>query len=319
MFKRILLAAASLVAAHSAFADWPERPITLIVPYSAGGLTDTVSRAIAQEVGKNLGQPILIDNRVGAGGKVGLDQLKRAPKDGYTIGLAVPATMSTLPLTDPNFNLQPLKDFDPITIAVDTFLVLVADPKAYRSAKLGDFVNQSRQLGSRLNYATPGAGTSRHFDSVILLQKLGLAAQHIPFRGEAPSLTALASGEIQFLLASDSARPLIEAGRIRPIAVAAAQRVISLPEVPTFAELGVDFQSSGWVGYIAPAGVPNNIMDRLNRAFVDALRAPAVREALVGMGYQPVASSRRAFRETVEKDTQRYKALLASGAVKIDQ
>jgi tripartite-type tricarboxylate transporter receptor subunit TctC len=318
-FKKALFALAVSAVAGASHAAWPEKPITLIIPYSPGGLTDVVARTMMEDVGKNLGQPIITENRAGAGGKIGLEQVKRAPKDGYTIALVVPALMVTLPLTDKNFGLAPLKDFEPITIAVDTFTVLVLSQKALPGVgSLKEFIAYAKGNPGKLNYATPGAGTSRHFDNVIFAQRIGFDPVHIPYKGEAPALTDLASGVYQYMLASQSAKSFVDAKRIVPIAVASAQRVASFPNIPTFRELGVDFTTNGWVGFVAPAGTPVEILDRLNNAMGQTIRAAKVNQAFVGMGYLPVANTRREFRDSVEKDTQRYAELVRTGAVKIE-
>lgn len=320
MIKTVLLAtAAALAWAAPAHAAWPDKPITLIVPYSAGGLTDTVTRVLSEELGRELGQPIVIENRPGAGGKIGLEQLKRAPKDGYTIALAVPATMVLLPLTEPNYKLEPLKDFEPITVAVDTFTVLVAHSSVAPTGSLKEFVAYAKANPGKLNYGTPGPGTSFHFNNVVLAQKLGIETTHVPYKGEAPALNDLAGGAIQYMLGTQSAKAYVDGGRIKALAVAASQRVASFPGVPTLKELGVDFKTDGWVGYVAPAGVSGDVLDRLNQAFVKALKVPKVQELFAGMGYIPVGNSRSEFRTLIGKSSQHYDELLKSGAVKLSQ
>ena len=170
---------AGLAAAPALAGPWPERPIKLIVPYPAGGLTDIVSRLVGEELGRALGTSIVVDNRAGAGGQIGLQALLQAPRDGYTIALVVPATMVTLPLTNPAYQIKPLEQFEPLTIAVDTFLALVVDKKMGIQT-VQQFAEHARKNPGKLNYGTPGAGTSFHFNNVILAQKLGVQAQHVP-------------------------------------------------------------------------------------------------------------------------------------------
>ncbi|WP_416400699.1 Bug family tripartite tricarboxylate transporter substrate binding protein [Alicycliphilus denitrificans] len=323
MNKRQLLhglsaAALSLYAALPAQASqWPERPIRLIVPYPAGGLTDIVSRIVSDEVGKALGTAVVVDNRPGAGGQIGLQALLQAPRDGYTVALVVPATMVTLPLTNPNYKIRPLEQFEPITIAVDTFMTLVVDRKLGLNT-VQQFAEYARKNPGKLNYGTPGAGTSFHFNNVILAQKLGIKAQHVPYAGEVQMLNDIAGGQLQYALVSNAGKTFVENGQVTALAVTSGQRVSSLPDVPTFRESGIDFTSDGWVGYAAAKGTPAPILAKLNAAFVQALKTPAVSSKLAEMGYQVVANQPAQFRQIVQDSTRRYGELLKSGAVKID-
>ena len=322
MHKRSLLrhllagALAALCAAPVLAGAWPERPIKLIVPYPAGGLTDIVSRLVGDELGRELGTSVVIENRAGAGGQIGLQALLQAPRDGYTIGLVVPATMVTLPLTNPAYKIRPLEQFEPITIAVDTFLTLVVDRKlGFRT--VAEFAEYARQHPGKMNYGTPGAGTSFHFNNVLLAQKLGIEAQHVPYTGEVQMLNDIAGGQLQYALVSNVGKTFVENGQVNALAVTSAQRVRSLPDVPTFREKGIDFTSDGWVGYVAAKGTPAPVLARLQGAFVKALQVPAVQQKLAEMGYQVVGNTPQQFRQIVQDSSQRYGALLRSGAVKL--
>lgn len=308
-----LAASAGAVSA----ADWPDRPIKLIVPYPAGGLTDIVSRVVGDEVGKVLGTTVVIDNRPGAGGQVGLESMLRAPKDGYTIALVVPATMVTLPLTNPSYTLKPLEQFEPIAIAVDTFLTLVVDSKLGIKS-LPDFAAYARKHTGQLNYGSPGAGTSFHFNNVAMQKALGFEATHVPYAGEVKILNDIAGGVLQYALVSNAAKPFIDSGQVTPLAVTSDRRVVSLPRVPTFKEQGIDFVSDGWVGYVAAAGTPGAVLDKLGDAFTKALASPQVRKRLTDMGYLVVAQGPAQFRSRVLDSSKRYGELVRSGAVKLN-
>ena len=307
---------ASLGALPTLAGAWPERPIKLIVPYPAGGLTDSVSRLVGEELGRTLGTAVVVENRGGAGGQIGLQALLQAPRDGYTIGLVVPATMVTLPLTNPAYKIRPLEHFEPITIAVDTFLTLVVDRKLGITT-VPQFVDYAKKHPGHMGYGTPGAGTSFHFNNVILAQKLGVDALHVPYTGEVQMLNDIAGGQLQYALVSNAGKAFVESGQVTALAVTARQRVRSLPGVPTLQELGVDFASDGWVGYVAAKGTPAPVLARLQQAFVQALQAPAVRQRLGEMGYQVVANTPEQFRKIVQDSRQRYGALLSTGAVKL--
>lgn len=318
-YIKVLLAAtlAAAAALPSLAADkWPERPIKLIVPYPAGGLTDIVSRTIGDELGKVLGTNVIIDNRVGAGGQIGLQSLLAAPKDGYTVGLVVPATMVTLPLTNPAYKIKPLTDLQPITTAVSTYLTLVADPKlGFKTLK--DFTAYAKQNPGKMSYGIPGTGTSYHFANVALAQKLGIDTVSIPYTGEVAVINDVIGGRLQYALVSTAGREFINDGRLTALAVTSAQRAKELPNVPTVKESGVDFSTNGWVGYAVAAGTPAPIVDKLHKAFVEALNNPTVKQRLVELGYQVVGNTPEQFRKLVQDDEQFYGPLLKSGAVKL--
>jgi tripartite-type tricarboxylate transporter receptor subunit TctC len=314
---RMMLALIAGLAMSAARADWPDRPIKLIVPYPAGGLTDIVTRVLADEVGKNLGTTLVVENKAGAGGQIGLDTMLRAPRDGYTVALVVPATMITLPLTNPNFKIKPAEQFAPITIAVDTFLTLVVDSKLGIDT-LPEFISYARKNPGKVNYGTPGVGTSFHFNNALMARKLGIDAVHVPYQGEIKILTDIAGGQLQYALVTNTAKPFIDGGQVKALAVTSARRVVSLPDTPTFKEAGSDFTSDGWVGYVAAAGTPPAIMDKLSAAFVQALKAPAIRRRLTDMGYVVSGNGPEDFGRIVRDSTRQYSELLQSGAIKLD-
>jgi len=296
---------------------WPTQPIKLIVPYPAGGMTDIVSRVLSDELGRQLGTTVVVDNRAGAGGQIGLQALLQAPKDGYTVALVVPATMVTLPLTNPAYKIRPLEQLEPITIAADTFMTLVVD-KRLGIKSLKEFVDHAQKHPGQMSYGTPGAGTSFHFNNVVMANKLGIKALHVPYKGEVQMLQDVVGGQLQYALASNAGRAFIESGQVTALAVTAPQRASSLPAVPTFKELGIDFSTDGWVGFVAAKGTPSPILQKLHKAFVDALNTPAVRQKLSEMGYQVVANDPEAFRKIVQDSSKRYGGLLRSGAVKLE-
>ncbi len=312
------LAAAALVVSGSASAAWPEKPITLIVPFPAGGLADAVSRSLSEEVSRILGQPLIVENRPGANGRIGLELLARSPKDGYTFAATVPGMLIFQPVTEKAYKFDPLKDFEPLTIAVDTYNILVTHPRVSASGDLRELVAKAKAQPGQMNYGTPGNGSSFHFNTVVLTDKLGIKAAHVSYRGEAPALIDLAGGSIEFMLAGQSARPYIQDGRIKPIAVTSKQRLSILPDVPTFAELGVDFRTDGWVGFVAPAGVPEEVLDRLSDALRTAIKLPKVRDQISAMGYEPLGNSRGEFRNLVKERLEHYRGLIRSGAVKLE-
>lgn len=328
--RRSLLATAALAAltvgalgslpapALAQAGEWPQRPIKLIIPYPPGGLTDIVSRTVSDEVARILGQPVILENRAGAGGQIGLQAMMQAPRDGYTIGLVVPATMITLPLTNPDYPFRPQRDFEPITIAVSTYLSLVVSP-ALGVKNVKEFAALASKNPGKFNYGTPGIGTSFHFNNVLMGEKLGVRGVHVPYNGEIKILSDIVGGQLHYALASNAAKPFIDGGKLIPIAVTSARRVTALPNVPTFREQGVDFVSDGWVGYIAAQGTPAPILDKLNAAFIKAMAVPKIEKLYTDMGYLVVGSSRKEFSAEVEAGSKRYEAMIRTGAVQLDK
>lgn len=316
--KRLLPALALLAGASgTALAAWPEKAITIVVPYPAGGLTDTVTRVLSNELSSILGQNVIVENRGGAGGKIGLDQVKRSAPDGYTLGLAVPATMVTLPLTNPAYDLEPLKDFTPIARVVETFVVLVANPQlgvntAAELAELG------KSRSEELSYGTPGVGTSFHFATEILNQALDIKALHVPYQGESAVLNDLAGGHLDYMLATNTARPFVEGKRLTALGISTPERHPAFPDVPTFKELNYQVDDNGWVGYVGPANMPEDVVEKINAAFKQALSSPKVREQYAAMGYTVVEDTPADMRAVIEKTTVRYTKLLDGGSIKID-
>ncbi|MGE3921342.1 MAG: Bug family tripartite tricarboxylate transporter substrate binding protein [Lautropia sp.] len=304
-----------------AFADWPERPIRIVVPYPPGGLTDNAARTLSAELAQQLGQPVIVENRAGAGGKIGFDFVRRAPKDGYTIALVVPALMVLLPLTSKDFGIEPLKEFEPLSNGVDNYNMLVVH-KSFGAKTLPEFVARVKEKQGRANFGNSGGpGTTFHFNAIRMLTLLGLTADDaaaIAYKGEIEAVNALMAGDIDFAITTDTGRKVIDAGQGIPIAVATAERVSVLPNLPTFRELGVDWVADGWVGFVAPAGVPTAVLDKLNTAFNRALDHPEVKQSLRRTGYIPVPGSREAFRARIEANRKTYSGMLESGAIKLD-
>lgn len=318
-FIQSLIAASLAAAALPGMANdkWPEKPIRLIVPYPAGGLTDIVSRTVGDELGKVLGTTVVIENRAGAGGQIGLQAMLSAPKDGYTVGLVVPATMVTLPLTNPAYKIKPLTDLQPVTIAVSTYMTLVTNPKLGFKT-LQDFAAYAKKNPGKLSYGIPGTGTSYHFNNVALAQKLGIDSVSVPYTGEMAVINDLIGGQLQYALVSSVGKNFILDGKLTALAVTSTERVKELPDVPTVKESGVDFSTHGWVGYAVAAGTPAPIVGELHDAFVKALNNPAVKQRLIDLGYQVVGNTPEQFRKIVQHDDQTYGVLLKSGAVKLD-
>ena len=287
------------------------------MPYPAGGLTDTVTRVLSNELADILGQNVIVENKAGAGGKIGLDQVKRSAPDGYTLGLAVPATMVTLPLTNPAYDIEPLKDFTPIGRAVETFVVLVTNPQLGVNSA-AEFVALGKSRSPELAYGTPGVGTSFHFATEILNQAMGIKALHVPYQGESAILNDLAGGHLDYTLATNTARPFVEGKRLTALGISTPERHPAFPDVPTFKELNYQADDNGWVGYVGPANMPEDVLEKVSAAFRQALSSPKVREQYANMGYTVLDDTPADMLAIIERTTERYTKLLDSGAIKID-
>src|SRR5690606_21128553 len=209
----LALGAVSLVSPALAqdAASWPDRDVRIIVPYPPGGLTDTVTRVMAEQLSKDIGQSVVVENKPGANGQIGLTEVINAPKDGYTIGLVVPATMITLPLTNPNYKIKPLEQLEPLAVAVDTFLTLVVAPNL-GVKDINEFVERAKS--KELMYGVPGVGSSFHFNNVMMAKKLGIKATSVHYAGESPILIAVAGDHLDYALVSNAGQTYIAGGKV---------------------------------------------------------------------------------------------------------
>ena len=297
---------------------WPTKPVTLIVPFPPGGFTDNVTRAASQELARALGQPVIVENKSGAGGRIGTDAILAAPKDGYTIGLGVPATLSLLPIIDPKYaNLT--RQYAPITIAVRGYLGIAINPAHTKARTFKEFVANAKANPGKVAYGTPGAGTSYNLWGEVVADAAGFDPLHVPYKGEAPALNDLLGGQLQFMMVTGAAKPHVDAGKLLILATTGPERWSIFPNAPTLKEAGVpDIVASGWLAYIAPAGVPKDVLDKLNAAFAQALKQASVEKVLGNQGYTVVASKPEELASLVQSETARFGAIIKSGRVKLE-
>jgi tripartite-type tricarboxylate transporter receptor subunit TctC len=308
-FVRHLLAGAaavsSLAVAPCAFAqEWPAKPIHLIVSFAPGGLTDLIARAMQPKLAEGLGQPVIIENRPGAGGTVAEGLLARAAPDGYTIMLtadSVPANphlIATLPY-------DTLKDLVPVSLLVRIPLVLLVNP-AVPATTVKEFVDYARANNGKISYASPGIGTSNHLYFEVFKDLTHLEMPHIAYKGGGPAMTDLLGGHVPVMLISATlATPQVAAGKVRALAVTSGKRSPQMPNVPTFAEAGFpDFHPQQWTGLFVPAGTPPAVIARLTAEFSKALKAPDVLARLTELRAEPVMSSQAEFTSLIHKDYQ---------------
>jgi tripartite-type tricarboxylate transporter receptor subunit TctC len=316
------LSAAAIAAGTASAQDYPSRTITLIVPQTAGGTTDTLARIFAPAMAKELGQEIVVENRPGAGNTIGIQLVAEAEPDGYTLGVGSASSLSLAPLTQPDLGYDPLADLEAVFNFADVANALLVN------AELGpktmqELVALASERPGELNYASGGIGTTSHFATAMFVSYAGIAEKtvHIPYEGGGKASVGLAAGESHFISGpyGGNMGGLIDAGKLTPLAVSGKKRVSAFPDVPTFAEAGMpEYSAVGWFGIVAPAGTPKEIIARLNAAGNAAAKSPEVFEVLAAQGIEPVANTAEEFAEQIRIDVESSKKLVDEGVVKLE-
>jgi len=310
-----LLALAS--AAHAQ--DYPTRPIHLIVPFAPGGGNDTVARLVGDSLGKRLGQPVVVDNRPGAGGVVGAESAAKAPADGYTLFLGGVGSHAINPNLHKDLPYDPIKDFAAVSLLASAPLILVVHPSVPVQS-VQQLIAYAKSHPGKLNYASNGKGSSSHLAAVMFSNLAGVDMVHIPYKGLAPALTDLLSGQDQLMFSSVVAiLPQVRAGKLRALAVTSRKRMALLPDIPTIAESGLpSYETSSWYGILAPAGTRPEIVRRLHDEIVKVLAQDDVRQALAREGAEPVGDTPEEFTEFIRAEGQRLGAVIKSGKVPLE-
>jgi len=302
-----------LVAGASAQGtDWPaKQPLTLIVPFGPGSSPDTMARAVAEEAGKTLQQTIVVQNKPGASGNLGTDAIAKAKPDGYTFGVSITGPLVNNTVIYKNLPYKPATDLTPLTLAVHQYNVLVV-PANSPIKSLADLVAEMKKPGAKLNFPSTGAGTVSHLAVELLLDRVGGKALHVPYKSSPDAVTSLLSGDTTFAaLPPVAVMPMVQDGRLRAIAAVSAKRLSFLPDTPTVAELGYPgVEGSGWIGFVAPAGIPADVKTRLNAALTQALASPAVGQRLKTMHMEAAPTSPEAFGQYMAEELQRWSPLI---------
>ena len=325
--RRHLLAATAIALASMALAalpaaaqaPWPTKPVRLIVPFTPGGVTDTSGRVVAEFLGRRLGQQVIVDNKPGASGNIGMALAKDAPADGYTLVLAFDGTMVINPHVFAKVPFDTLKDYTSIGKIGNATLVLVANPDAPIKT-LGELVSVSKKTAGGLSFGTSGTGGTPHIAGELLKMRTGANLTHVPYKGGGQALTDVVGGNIPLVYtAVAGAHGFIKNGKLRALAVSSASRSSALPEVPTFAEAGIsDFVVDSWVGLLAPAGLPEPIANRLTTELNAVLNDPQAREKLRTLGIEATPGSAAQFSEQMAQDLVRYGPVVKAAGIKID-
>ena len=319
---RLLAAALPLALAMGPAAaqqDYPNKPIRLIVPFTPGGVTDTGARVVADKLGARLGQSVVVDNRPGASGNIGTQMVATAAPDGSTLLLGFDGTLVINPHVYAKVPFDTLKDFVPVSKIGDAVLIIVVHPSV-PAKTLSELVAYSKTNPGGVSYGSAGTGSTPHLAGELLKARTGANFVHVPYKGGGQSMTDLVGGSLPMLYtAVAGAYPFVQKGQIRPIAVSSAQRLASLPEVPTVAESGVPgFESSSWIGILAPAKTPQPIVERLQRELHAVVQSPEVRERLASLGISALGNTPAEFGQQIRADLAKYDQIVKAAKVRVD-
>jgi tripartite-type tricarboxylate transporter receptor subunit TctC len=316
---RLALALAVLVAQGAAAQDYPTRPITLVVPYAAGGGNDAMARIVADKMSKTLGQQIVIENRGGAGGSIATRAVAKAAPDGYTLVLGGTGTLAINPTLYSNVGYDPRKDFAPVGLIGTSALVVLVHP-LIAASNIRELIALARKEPGKLNYASAGVGSGIHLGTVLFEQMAGIRLTHVPYRGTGPALTDLVGGHVAIYFSSlPSALGIAKEGKVRPLAVTGAKRSDVFPDLPTVAEAALPgFEAVLHYGIAAPAGTPRQIIDKLNTALRDALAAPDTRERMAKDGTEPLPSTPDEYAADIDREETKWSAIVKKSGAKVE-
>lgn len=297
---------------------YPTKPIRLVVPFSPGGVSDTSARVVAEKLGQQLGQQVVVDNKPGASGNIGTQQIAQAEPDGYNIVLGYDGTL----VINPHLQRVPfdtVKDFAPIGKIGDAVLIIVVNPKL-PVRNFAELVAYAKALPGGLSYGSAGTGSTPHLAGELLKQRTGIPLTHIPYKGGGQAMGDVVGGTLPMLYtAVAGALPFVKTQQLRAIAVSSAARVPSMPDVPTLIESGVkDFVFDSWVGLMAPARTPRPVIDRLNQALLAVLRAPDTRDRLQTLGVIPTPGTPEEFGQQIAADLEKNRTVVQGAQIKIE-
>jgi tripartite-type tricarboxylate transporter receptor subunit TctC len=307
-----------LAIVFPAVADWPDRPVRVVVPFSPGGSVDIVARVVGQELGKALGHTIVVENRAGATGNIGMEAAAKSPPDGYTLLMA----SSPLAVNASLFRhlaFDPVKDFSPIALVALQPNVLMVN-RSVPATTVGELIAYAKANPGILNFGSSGAGASQHLAGELFQRRAGIEMVHVPYKGGAPAMTALLAGDVQLVFEPiPSASQHLRSGQLRALAVTTLKRTTSLPDLPTIAEAGLPgYESRGWIGLVAPAGTPRGIVERLNQTVVSIVRSPEIAARLTEMGLEVTASSPAEFADFISQEIAASRELVTAAKITLD-
>ena len=316
---RALLATLSVAFALHAYGQdaWPTRPVRMILPFPPGGGTDILGRLIAERLSAGIGQPVVTENRGGAGGNVGAEAAARSAPDGYTIVLVAPS-LAISPTLYSKINYDPVKDFAPISLVATVPNVMVTQPSL--PGQLQEFIAFVKAKPGALNFGSGGAGTSNHLAGELFNIVTGARLVHVPYKGVNLAMQDVLAGNVHLVfIGIPAAAPHIKAGKLRALAIVAPQRSTALPDVPTVAEAGLkDFEVTTWYGSLAPAGTPQSVVRRLHAELVKVMHAPEMKEKLTATGTEPLTSTPEEFAAYIKREIAKWGDVIRKAGVKAD-
>jgi tripartite-type tricarboxylate transporter receptor subunit TctC len=307
------------LAATGAAAQYPERPVRLVVPQAAGSATDNIARLIAPEMAKALGQPVIVDNRPGGALTIGIDAVAKAAPDGYTIGQGPVGALAITRHMVAKLPYDIERDLQPVALVTTGYMLLAVSPKTDFSS-VRQLIDFAKKNPGKLSNASSSNGSPGHVSGELFKSMTGTDIVHIPYKGGAPAIADLISGQVQLMFEStNSIAPHVKAGRVRALAVTGTKRAISLPEVPTLAESGVPgYEVNAWSGVITTAGVPRAVLDRLNAAVNRAILEPKTKELLFALGSEGGGGTPEEFAALIRRDSAKWAEVIKRSGAKID-
>lgn len=316
--KQLLIALSMALASSVGVAaeTWPAKPVRIIVPFPPGSSPDLIARMLADKLAQALGQPVIVENKPGAGGNLGTGLVAKAEPDGYTLGLSIPGPLAVNTVLYKKMEYDPFKELAPITLVALSPNVLVVDPKLGVNT-VKEFIDYVKARPGKLNYGSVGNGSASHLTMELLKMRSGMDIVHVPYPGSPQVNTAIVSGQIQAgFVVPATAMALVQAGRLKALAVTSSVRSVVVPELPTVAEAGFPgFESSAWIGMVAPAKTPKPIIDRLSRELVAIIRSQEVREKMLRIYFQPVGTAPEGLSNLMRSERDRWaKVIKQSGA-----
>lgn len=298
---------------------YPSKPIRLIVPYPPGGPADALARIVSEQIGAQMGQPMVVDNRPGAAGNIGMALGAKSAADGYTLVLAPAGNLTVNPSLYPNVPYDVGKDFAPVTVVAAVPNILVVNP-SIPARNLTEFIAYAKAHPGQLNYSSPGAGSGAHLAGELFKSTTGVDMVHIPFNGIAPAVTAVLGGQVQLMFAGAPAvLQHVQTGKLRALGVASLKRIAAAPELPTLSESGLTgFDVTSWYSIVAPAGTPPEIVARLQTEIAKALREADVREKLAAQGAEPIGNSPAEFAVMIRTETAKWSQIVKSAKITVE-
>jgi len=318
--RSALLAAVALAFGTSAWAqaEWPSKPVRIVVPFAPGGTTDLTARIVAEQLGQSFKQNFIIENKAGAGGNLGANEVAKAAADGYTFLMGTPGTQAINQFLYPKMPYDTAKDLVPVSFVVRVPNVLMVNPQL-PAKNIKELIALLKAQPGKLSYGTPGNGSTGHLSTELFKTQAGVFVTHIPYRGSGPMLQDLMAGQVQMSIDNlPSALPLIQSGKITALGVTSEQSVATLPGVPAIASVLPGYVAESWFGLVAPAGTPQPIIDKLSAEVDRILKKPEVAERFAKLGATPVGGSPRQYADFIAAETRKWQQVVKVSGAKVD-